>query len=248
MKSPFRKPAKPEGLVFLVRGEAGVGKTQFALGLARCSDKHIAVLGSIESARSYARAPVSAKVAYVPIADTSVIDRALADLEDHANQYGGAIVDTITDWWKAEQRKHETEREGRRTIAMRAWRTIREEHEDRLRILQSLGLPVILLAEERPIFEKDGDTVHEVGAREDTDRKDAYLADVRLRLYTRNGTTFAEVLKDRTGRYAMGAVVENPRIDLWISANPSSSTTAPARAGTRKAHPAKPTDRRRVRL
>lgn len=233
MKSPFRTPARSEGLLFLVRGEPGAGRTRFALGLARGATKPIAILGNDRGARSYARQAGATDTVYVPLEDTAMLDRALAELEDHTGNYGGVIIDSITDWWKAEQKKHETEHDGHRTIAMRAWRTIREEHEDRLRILLSLGLHVILLAEERPIFERHGDALVEVGSREDTDRKDAYLADVRLRLFTRGGRTFAEVLKDRTGRYAMGAVVEDPCADLWIDATPSSSTTAPASVAAR---------------
>src|SRR2546428_6233345 len=109
---------------------------------------------------------------------------------------------------------------------MRAWRAVRDEHERRLRILQSLPLHVVLISEERPIYERVGEELREVGTREDTDKKDGYLADVRLRFFAKDGRPYAEVLKDRTGRFAMGAVVEDPSAELWLG--PSTSTTVPA--------------------
>lgn len=225
--SVFRKPATPNGLIFLLRGEPGTGKTRFALGLARLTPKRVAILGNDRGAARVAGDPAFGNVAHLPITDASSVDAALAELEDHRADFGGVIVDSITDWWNAEQKKHEIEKDGERVIPMRAWRTIREEHEDRLRILTSLGLPVILVSQKRPLWERVAGEIREIGSREDTDKKDSYLADVRLRFFAKNGAPHAEILKDRTGRFRMGAVVEHPTVEAWLDAS-STSTTAPA--------------------
>ncbi len=203
-------PRAPENLVFEVRGEDGAGKTRFALGIARTTPKKVAILGNDRGAAKVAGRATFGNVVHVPIRDASSLDAALAELEDRREEFGAVIVDSLTDWWSAEQKKHVIEEDGEPLIPPRAWRVIRAEHEDRMRILLSLGVPLILLSEERPLWERD-----------------AHLADIRLRLFQKDGRAHAEVLKDRSGRTRMGAVVENPTVELWLRPI-SSSTTAPA--------------------
>ncbi len=218
----------PNGITFLVRALRGFGRTAFALGLARLTPKRILVIGRDRGIASITNLPVR-RIEYRPIHDVSSIDAALAELEDHRVDFGGVVVDTLTDWWTAEKRKRHVFDDA---IGPRGWKVIKDEHECRLRILQSLGLPVVLLADQRPIWEWAADrgaTV--VGDREDTEKTDACLADVRLRFFRKAGRRCIEVLKDRTGRFAMGAVVKDPALEAWI---PSAFTTAPTRKGPRK--------------
>lgn len=226
-----RRLPDPNGITFLVRGWRGSGRTAFALALARLTPKRILVIGEDRGIAALMNPPPSSPIDYRPIRDVSSIDAALAELEDHRDEFGGVVVDTVTDWWTAEKRKHHVFDDA---ITIRDWRVIKDEHECRLRILQSLGLPVVLLADERPFWDLRGaiESLSIVGSREDTEKNDANLADVRLRFFRRGGRRCVEVLKDRTGRFAMGAVVKDPTLEAWI---PSAFTTALGRK-TKRAH------------
>ena len=149
---------------------------------------------------------------------SAAFDKALGSLEKNPARCGGVVVDTLTDLWHAEQRDFEiVAKTGAKVITPHGWRSLSEAHEARIRRLQKLPCHIVLIAEEKPVSEYVNDELREIGTREDTDKKDGYLADVRLRLFAAGGKFFAEVLKDRTGRFGAGYVLENPSLELWTS-------------------------------
>ena len=218
MTSLFKQPGEARNVTFMIRGEAGSGKTRFALGLKRVTGLPVAYVGTDRGAKFYANDPEIGGFLQVESRDADVIDSALGELNaDSGKSFGGVVVDTVTDWWNAEQRKFEVKgKDGKPVIPMRAWRPLREGHEQKLRGLQALPLHVVLVCEEKPVYERDGEELREVGTKEDSDKKDSYVSDVRLRFFVRNGRFFAEVLKDRTGKFEMGAIVENPKVEMWV--------------------------------
>jgi hypothetical protein len=218
--SVFTRPNDPEGITFMLRGEAGSGKTRFALGARRLAGKTVAYVGNDRGARFYRDDAEVGGFVHVEGADVALTDRAIDEVEKDAGRtFGALVIDTVTELWNATQGKYEKQgKDGVSQVPMRAWRPLRAEHEARLRRIQALPLTVFLICEEKPIYEKDGDERHEVGTREDADKKDSYVSDVRLRFFVERKTFKCEVLKDRTGTFAMGTIVENPRIEMWARA------------------------------
>jgi hypothetical protein len=218
--SLFKKPSDPVGITFMLRGEAGSGKTRFALGAKRITGKPVAYIGNDRGAKFYQNDADVGGFQAIETSDLVVIDQALAELEkDGGRSFGALVLDTVTDLWNATQGKYEKPgKDGGRGVPMRAWRPLREEHETRLRRAQAMPMHVFLICEEKVIYERHGDDVREVGSREDADKKDSYVSDVRLRFYLDGKRFLAEVLKDRTGTFPMGHVLENPRVEMWAGA------------------------------
>ncbi len=222
--SLFKKPDAPAGITFMIRGEPGSGKTRFALGAKRVTKLPCAYIGTDRGAMFYQNDPALGGFLQVETREAKEISAAIAELrEDWGRSFGAVIVDTVTDMWSAEQRDFEkVAKDGKVQIPMRAWRPLRGGHEQKLRDLQALPMHTFLICEEKPIFEKrqQGEEVEiiEVGSREDSDKKDSYVCDVRLRLFIQDGGFYAEVLKDRTGTFPMGEIVENPAVEMWIKA------------------------------
>lgn len=233
MSSLFKKPEAPAGVTFMLRGEPGSGKTRFALGAKRVTKKTVAYIGTDRGAKFYAKDPEIGGFLHLDSRDPDEITKAIAELaEDNGETYGAVVLDTVTDLWAAEQRKAEKSKKGKDGkdvvyIPINGWRPLREGHEQKLRDLQALPLHVFLICEEKPIYEKvggNGDSeaaeLKEVGSKEDADKKDSYVSDVRLRFFVDRSKTepvfCAEVLKDRTGTFPMGAIVESPNVEAWV--------------------------------
>lgn len=237
--SLFKKPEAPAGITFMVMGQPGTGKTRFALGVKRVTKLPCAYIGTDRGSKFYVNDPEIGGFLQVETRDAKTIDAAIKELEDDwGASFGAAVVDTVTDMWSAEQKDYEKPgKDGAVGISMRSWRPLRNGHEEKLRRLQGLPMHVFLVCEEKPIYEKrilkgkDGDEVDlvEVGSKEDADKKDAYVCDVRLRFFIDNGAFCAEVLKDRTGTYAMGEIIENPTVEMWVKsrARQTAKPTAP---------------------
>ena len=223
MSTLFKKPDPPAGITFMLRGAPGSGKTRFALGLKRVTGLPVAYIGTDRGASFYRDDAEVGGFLQVETRDSKTINGAIAELrEDNGASFGAAVVDTVTDMWNAEQKDFEIiAKDGKPQIPIRAWRPMRDAHEHKLRDLQALPMHTVLICEEKPIFEKkvlkDGEVeLVEVGSKEDADKKDSYVCDVRLRFFVDGGAFFAEVLKDRTGTFAMGSFVENPRVEMWV--------------------------------
>lgn len=220
--SLFKKPGDPAGITFMIRGEPGSGKTWFGLGLKRVTGLPVAYIGLDRGAKFYKDHPEVGGFLAVESRDADTIESAIKELvEDDGRSYGAVVLDTVTDLWNAEQKKYEKKgKDGNVFIPMRAWRPLREGHEQKLRDIQALPIHVVLICEEKAIYEKRGSgeqvELVEVGSKEDADKKDAYICDVRLRFYIIDGVRYAEVLKDRTGTYAAGDVVKEPRPEMWV--------------------------------
>lgn len=242
MSSLFKKPEDPAGITFMLRGDAGTGKTRFALGVKRVTQLPCAYIGTDRGTKFYKDDPEVGGFLAVETRDAKVIDAAIDELaDDWGKTFGAAVVDTITDLWSAEQKLFTKKKTKKKTdgtveeteyIPINSWRPMREGHEAKLRRLQSLPLHTFLICEEKAVYQRNGTgeeaELVEVGSREDADKKDSYVSDVRLRFFILEGRFYAEVLKDRTGTFPMGEVIENPRVEMWIKGK-ARQTTRPER-------------------
>lgn len=230
--SLFQQPDEVVGITFMLRGEPGSGKTRFALGSKRAVGKPVAYVGSDRGAKFYKNDPDVGGFLQVETRDVKIMRAAIAELTGGAHiNFGAVVIDTVTDLWEAEQSEYVGPKGN---IPLRSWKPLRDGHERILRSLQALPLHVFLICEERPVFERvgEGDNVDlkEVGSKEDSDKKDSYVSDVRLRFFIRDKKFFCEVLKDRTGTFPMGKVIADPRPEMWIS-GPAKQASVPAKEG-----------------
>lgn len=85
--------------------------------------------------------------------------------------------------------------------------------------LSSLGINIVSIAQEKDVKEKKGDDYVTVGYTSDTSKGFSYDYDVVLRFFTDGKGSdikyLAEVLKDRTGAYQRGDIIQNPSYDNW---------------------------------
>jgi len=215
MSSLFKPPSEPAGITFMLRGEPGSGKTWFALSLKRATGKPVAYIGTDRGAKFYGKHPEVGGFLAVEARDAKIIREAVDELASGAAaNFGGVVLDTVTDTFTAEQVPYLG---ANGIVPLQKWKPLRDGHEKLLRKIQALPLHVMLICEEKPIYERvDGD-LKEIGTKEDADKRDAYACDVRLRFFLKDKRFFAEVLKDRTGTFPMGKVVENPKPEMWIS-------------------------------
>ena len=217
--SLFRQPEEAKNITIMVRGGPGVGKTVFALGVKRCIEgKKVAYISNDRGANFYSVDPEIGGFLQVETNDITLVRQAVDELKaDAGKNFGAVIVDTVTGVWDSEQSKFEKlGRDGVKRITQAAWRPMRSAHEQLLRDLQALPLHTILICEEKPNYVRKGEDLLEEGTKEDADRKDSYVCDVRLRLFIEGKTYCAEVFKDRTRLYGYGDIVENPKVELWI--------------------------------
>jgi hypothetical protein len=235
--SLFKQPESAVGITFMIMGPPGSGKTRFALGAKRVVGR-VAYVGTDRGAKFYKDDPEVNGFLQVESRDIDVIRSAIDELTaSQANGFGAVVIDTVTDLWEGEQSKFLIQTKKGPMIPLRSWKPLRDGHEKLLRSLQALPVHVFLICEEKPIYvrvggEEDGDHVElkEIGSREDADKKDSYVSDVRLRFFIDKKTFFCEVLKDRTGTFPMGKVIENPRPEMWLKGAPAAQTSAPADA------------------
>jgi len=212
--SLFKKPGEPAGITFMLRGEPGSGKTWFGLSLKRATGKPVAYIGTDRGAKFYGKHPEVGGFLAVEARDAALIVSAVDELhEGAAEKFGGVVLDTVTDTFTAEQQKYLG---SNGIVPLQKWKPLRDGHERLLRKIQALPLHVMLICEEKPIYERvDGD-LKEIGTKEDADKRDAYACDVRLRFFLKDKRFFCEVLKDRTQTFPMGKIVENPKPEMWI--------------------------------
>jgi hypothetical protein len=139
------------------------------------------------------------------------VDRAVTWLSENPHEYQTLIVDPISVYWEALQRKW-SDIYLRRNPGVRGnkhefyemgpkeWLPIKAELKDLLRRIVALDLHVVVTARSKPRY-ADGGFMRVIGETFDGEKSLPYIFDVVLRLYhERDGRFLADVVKDRTGR------------------------------------------------
>lgn len=102
---------------------------------------------------------------------------------------------------------------------MKAWGLIKRKWRSIMARINNLPLNVVAVVHENDIVEQDatgGSKV--VGQKLDAEKTFERNPDVLIRLGMVDGKRVARVLKDRTGTFQAGQVVDNPHVGLWAKA------------------------------
>lgn len=206
--SPFHRALSVnKRLKLFLWGDSGVGKTTLALQFPR------PVVIDLEGGTDL----------YASLYDFDVVRATTADevmtaaqwLLDHRHEYQTVVIDPITVYWDALQKKwsdiflrRNTGSKAHRLefydLQPRDWMTIKAEMKELVRKLIALDMNVIVTARQKAQYADKG-FMRVTGVTFDGEKSLPYLFDTIVRLYRdENGRFLAECLKDRSKRLPLG--------------------------------------------
>lgn len=227
----FRKPAKKKiGLKALVVGERGVGKTRFALTFP-----DIAALDSENGMTFYEDTEDGKNLKLVANTQSFYdLEDSIDEIADVADDEGikTIVIDSESKFYANIQEtimnveEKRARRKGRdvldANLSVRSWgkiKQISEKLQNKKIDLSSQGINIVSVSQIKDKKEKIGEDFQVVGFDIVMSRGADYDYDLILKLFTEeDGTDISykgKVLKDRTGTFKTGEIVDNPTYDLW---------------------------------
>ena len=216
-------------LKVLAFGASGSGKTTFALSFPK-----IVAIDS-EAGMEFYKGNKNLKY-ILNTTSADELEEAMAEIEDELiDEIGTLVIDSETKIYENQQHSalNLVEKRARKkgqsvedaNISQREWgkiKMISKRMQSEKIKLSSMGINVVSIAQMKEIKEKKGDTFVVTGYAPDSGKGIEYDYDVVLRLFTekdKSGSEIykAEVLKDRTGTFKRGQVIENPNYNMWKS-------------------------------
>lgn len=232
-----RKPqAKKIGVKVLGFGDTGVGKSSFGLTFPKlfALDSETGLSwyeefaeNIVEIANTQDYNDIEEAIDMVlKMAKSGEIETLLIDSESKFYQNLQNVILQLEE--KKARKKGKDELDA--AVSQRGWGKIKSisQRLQNLKLdLSAMGVHVVSIAQEDEIKEKQGEQMVRVGERASMAKKTEYDYDIVLRFFTDedfegNIIYKATVLKDRTGVYKKGDVIENVTYDMWaekISAN-----------------------------
>jgi len=234
----FKKPEKKrEGTKFLLFGEAGSGKTPTAL-----SFNNIALVDSDSGSNFY---DMSNVVATTEALTYQELNDDLDDLEmeeEDFNEVGTFVVDSITRFHEsmthgmnkiAENRAinagREAEAEGLSFREYGKMKIYYEEFFSRMMTYSKQAKNLVFVAEQKDKNENVNGQPKKVGVIPNAQKDIEYDFDVVVRTFQHdtgekdeNGKAIkvpkGEIIKDRSGTFTVGEIIDKPHYDLWKDA------------------------------
>lgn len=201
---PFVKAnSSPKRLKLFIWGDPGVGKTTLALQFPR------PVAIDLEGGCDLFGGRFQFDVLRTTSPDT--VNEAIAWLTAHDHDYATLVLDPVTVYWDALQRKWSDiflqRNKGSRghkhefyELGPKEWMSIKADWKAFVRDLIGLDMNVVVAARAKPQYAAAG-FMRAVGTTFDAEKSMPYLFDVVLRLYRDDqGQFLAEAIKDRTGQ------------------------------------------------
>jgi hypothetical protein len=200
--SPFKPRSRLEKrLKLLVYGEAGAGKTRFALSLPR-----LAMIDTESGTDHY-----DGEYALARLQDPGDIRRAIDWLAREKHGFASLAIDSFSLVWDALQKKWSEiflarleDRRGHKhefyELGPREWQTIKADHKDLVARLLAIDLNVVITCRSKPEYEGGGELMRRTGTTFDGEKGLAHAFDVVLELWRSKGVTEARAVKDRTGK------------------------------------------------
>lgn len=216
------------GIKMLLFGASGTGKTTATLTFPK-----IAALDSEMGMEFYKNNPNL--LYHLPTTSADEVEEALEEIdEDLLDEIETFVVDSETKIYmnmqhsgleiaekRARTKSKDVDSAG---ISQKEWgkiKLINSRIQAAKIMLASKGINIVSVAQEKEIKEKKGENYVVVGYEPDTAKGLAYDYDIVLRLFTTKDAKTkeeiykAEVLKDRTGVFKKGDVIENPSYEYW---------------------------------
>ena len=217
----FSKAALPRGsfpersfkrLKLLIYGPSGAGKTTLAAQFPQPA------FLDLEGGTDLYGDIFNFDVQHISTADEAM--QALEWLLTHPRSYRTLVIDPITIYWDALQKKYSEIflRRNKKSkgykfefydFQPRDWATIKAELKEFLRKLITLDLNVIVIARQKVQYDDNG-FMKAIGVTFDAEKSLPYLFDTVIRLYRdEDGRFLGECLKDRSGKLPLGEFVSS---------------------------------------
>lgn len=217
------------GIKVLAFGDTGTGKTTFALSFPR-----IAALDS-ELGMEFYKGKTPNLLYHLPTNSADEVEEALEEINDELiDEIDTFIIDSETKIYEnlqhaalqvAERRaRNKQQNVDDANISTREWgkiKLINSRIQSAKIMLSSKGVNIVSICQEKPIKEKKGDEYVILGYEPDAAKGLKYDYDLVLRLFTAKDSKTkeevykAEVLKDRTGVFKKGDIIDNPTYEHW---------------------------------
>lgn len=207
-ESPFRKAEKiDKRLKVFLWGPSGAGKTVLAL--------HFPKPAVIDLERGTECYGDQFKFEVLPVTTADELEASIDWLLVHPHDYRTLVIDPITVYWEALQKKWSDiflrRNKGGKGFKFefydtqpRDWNTIKAELKETIRKLLALDMNVIVTARSKVLYE-EGAFMKSIGETFDGEKSLPYLFDVVLRQWqSPDGKFFAETIKDRTNKLPKG--------------------------------------------
>lgn len=241
--SKFRKPSsKRIGLKVLGFGETGSGKSHFGLSFPK-----VYAMDSEAGLALYEGKPVGKNLeAVMNTQDFTELGEAIEEIEEIYTEDASAletlVIDSETKFYQnlqtalLELEEKKARSKGRDTmdanVSVRGWGRIKAVSTklQNLKIdLSGKGVNVVSIAQMEDIKQKIGDNFVVVGHKPIMAKGSDYDYDIVLKFFIEGEGDdvkyLAKVLKDRTKKFKVGQVIENPRFELWADAKPKTGDT-----------------------
>lgn len=197
----------------LIFGPPGSGKTWFGLASKSALEgKRVVYIGNEQGAAFYADIPELAGFDLLETRDLEKVEQAVGELERGNHDYGVLVLDTITDLHKQRQRRF-ANKDG--DIQIRSWGKIKSQHDDLVRRIINLSMHVIVIAQEKPLYDKSKGQLVQTGVAIDSDKKDDYMFDLVGHMTLEKNGRYLYIVKDRTRKSKTGSKVKNPEFQMW---------------------------------
>lgn len=211
--NPFRSAEAVQPHVkTLVYGAPGVGKTYFALGTP---GGRLAVIDTEGGTVHYAGRNGITPFDVLQTKTYAEVRAAVAYLAANPGAYAGLVIDPVTVLYETLQDAAQIKRAARRgdedaDLEMLDWGRIKRFYKALMTEVINLPLHVVVTAREKDETVRRGDQMVKVGVKPDAEKGTAYYFDTVLHMTADADARRVQVVKDRTGTLALGAVVEGP--------------------------------------
>jgi hypothetical protein len=197
--NPFREAQTEKRLKLLLWGDTGTGKTVLSLRFpAPC------VIDMERGTEAYSS---KHKYQVQHTTDANDVMDAVRWLLANKHSYRTLVIDPITVYWEALQRKwsniflsrkHDSKGFRHEFYDMQAkdWMTVKAEWRELMRFVAALDMNVIVTARQKAQY-ADGEFMRKIGETFDGEKSLPYLFDVIVRLFRKGEQYMAEVVKDR---------------------------------------------------
>lgn len=225
MKNPFAKPAAvTRHLKIAVTGKSGTGKTVFGLDAKNHGLGRVAIISNEAGDVHYIVHPKWGDFDRLPTQSIGELEQAISYLEQNPTEYGTLVLDTVTGVYEALVGAKAKD-DG--SVNVKAWGLIKRKWRSLMARINNLPVNVIAVVHENDIVEQDNEGKSKVvGHKLDAEKTFERNPDVLIRLGLVDGKRVCKVLKDRTGTFQAGDVVQDPNLGMWAKAVKTGATEA----------------------